>query len=64
MFFPSSKNGFVRMGVATNPNTPVETLEVLASDPNEWVRRGVARNPNIPAETLKLLATDKNKNAL
>ena len=42
--------------VAQNPNTPVETLKVLATDENFYVRRGVAENPNTPVETLKVLA--------
>ncbi len=46
--------------VAKNPNTPVETLNVLATDKNSGVRSCVARNPNTPAETLNVLATDKN----
>ncbi len=46
--------------VAKNPNTPAETLKVLATDKHSGVRCGVARNPNIPAETLKVLATDED----
>ena len=46
--------------VAQNPNTPIETLKVLATDQNYLVRWGVAHNPNTPAETLKDLATDKD----
>jgi len=46
--------------LAKNPNTPAETLKVLATDENPGVRCCVAQNPNIPVETLNLLATDKD----
>ena len=46
MFFPSSKNGFVRMGVASNPSTLADTLKVLATDEVECIRKRVASNPN------------------
>jgi hypothetical protein len=46
--------------LAKNPNTPVKTLKVLATDENSSVRYWVAQNPNTPVETLKVLATDKN----
>ena len=46
--------------LALNPNTPTETLNLLATDENSSVRREVARNPNTPVETLKVLATDKD----
>ena len=45
--------------LAKNPNTPVETLIVLATDENPYVRQYVANHPSTPAETLKVLATDK-----
>ena len=31
---------------ALNPNTPLETLQVLATDKDSYVRYYVARNPN------------------
>ena len=41
--------------LAPNPNTPTETLKVLATD-KEWsVRCGVSRNPNTPEEIHKLI---------
>ncbi len=43
-----------------NPNIPVESLNVLATDEYYSVRWRVAENPNIPVETLNVLATDKN----
>jgi len=45
--------------LARNPNTPVETLKVLATDESYSVRSWVARNPNTSPETLKVLATDE-----
>ena len=45
--------------LATNPNTPPETLERLANDKNFWVRECVADNPNTPPEALERLANDK-----
>jgi hypothetical protein len=45
--------------LAKNPNTPVETLKVLATDKDFWVRSRVAQNPNTPVETLKVFATDE-----
>ena len=45
---------------ARNPNTPPETLQVLATDKYYGVRCGVAQNPNTPQESLQVLATDEN----
>ena len=42
---------------AKNPNTPQETLKVLATDSDWRVRRWVAKNPNTPQEILEVLAT-------
>lgn len=53
-------NPHIKWNVAANPNTPVETLKVLATDKDYGVRQYIARNPNTPAETLKVLATDKD----
>ena len=41
-----------------NPNTPIKTLETLATDEDWSVRCGIARNPNIPTNLLETLATD------
>jgi hypothetical protein len=45
--------------LAQNPNTPTETLKVLATDEDYGFRCYVAKNPNTPAETLNVLATDE-----
>ena len=47
-----------KIELAKNPNTPIETLKVLATDWNSTVRYYVAENPNTSVETLKVLATD------
>ncbi len=54
----------MRTLVACNPNIPVETLKLLATDKEELVRRVGAFNPSTPVETLEVLATDKNNYAL
>ena len=38
--------------IARNPNTPPETLTLLAEDPNWNVKIGVASNPSTPTEIL------------
>lgn len=43
---------------ARNPNTPPETLHLLAQEANFWVRLNVASNPNTPLKALELLAQD------
>jgi hypothetical protein len=43
-----------------NPNTPPETLSLLAKDEVVDVRWNVAKNPNTPPETLTILAKDEN----
>ena len=48
----------VNQGEAANPNTPVATLEQLATDADNYVRLTVARNPNTPAASLEQMATD------
>ena len=40
--------------LAKNPNTPVETLKVLATDKDWSVRCVVAENPNYKTKTLEL----------
>ena len=42
-----------------NPNTPLETLELLVTDKDSCVRQAVALNPNTPPKILQLLATDE-----
>ena len=50
----------VRSAVASNANTPAETLLTLATDQDSDVRSAVASNANTPAETLLTLATDQD----
>ena len=49
-----------KLKLARHPNTPVESLSVLATDENSAVRYWVARNPNTSVESLKVLATDED----
>jgi hypothetical protein len=49
-----------RLEVARNPNTPPETLTILARDKNSGVRWWVARHNNTPPEILTILARDKD----
>jgi hypothetical protein len=46
--------------LADNPNTPPETLTILAGDKYFWVRWRVAQNPNTPPEILSILARDED----
>jgi hypothetical protein len=48
-----------KLELAQNPNTPQETLKVLATDKDSGVRYFVAQHPNTPPGSLKVLATDK-----
>ena len=47
-----------KIKLAKDPNTPQETLTILATDDDWSVRCGVAQNPNTPQELLKILTTD------
>ncbi len=49
----------VRRVVASNPNTPQQVLERLASEESAVIRRHVALNPKTPVETLKKLSEDR-----
>ena len=40
--------------LAQNPNTPTETLKVLATDEYSSIRYEVAQNPNYKTQTLEL----------
>jgi hypothetical protein len=40
---------------ASNPNTPIKTLEKLATDKNSYVRCRVAENPNAPHYIKKVI---------
>ena len=55
-------NPDIKWNVAKNPNTPIETLNLLATDEDFFVRCNVATNLTTPVETLNLLATDKDYN--
>jgi hypothetical protein len=48
----------VRRVVASNPNTPRQVLERLASEESALIRRHVALNPKTPVEILRKLAED------
>jgi len=56
-----SKEPLERKYAAKNPNTPPETLSMLAKDEEGSVRAEVAGNPKTPQETLSMLAKDKDK---
>lgn len=47
-----------RLLLALFPDTPAESLKILAEDDDCEVRRAAALNPNTPAESLKILAED------
>ncbi|HEY9607792.1 MAG TPA: hypothetical protein V6C93_00425, partial [Allocoleopsis sp.] len=55
-------NWEIRLGVASNPNTPGKILEELARDSNLWIREEVARNLQIPKSLLKQLAKRADEN--
>lgn len=48
----------VRVGLASNPNTPAEILSILHNDVSLTVRRHVAVNENTHPDTLGVLAQD------
>ena len=52
-------NDRMRINVACNSNTDVETLQMLANDRDWEVRLNVAKNPNAKIESLKQLAKDE-----
>jgi hypothetical protein len=47
-----------REALAANPSTPVDLLELLASDPRGTYSEAVAANPSVPRETLQVLLYD------
>ena len=47
--------------VAINPNTPLKTLYVLASDEDSGVRHTVAQNENAPLDMLYGLMGDRDR---
>jgi hypothetical protein len=54
--YPDS--AYIRYWVAGHPNTPIESLALLAEDAEEDVRYKVAWNPNCTPEILLKLARD------
>jgi len=52
----------IRVRVAENPKTPIEVLEVLATDRNADVRTAVGTNPSTPAHISYGLAFDEDPN--
>ena len=48
-----------KLDAADDPNTPQETLQLLATDKDDYVRYRVALNPNTSIQILQQLATDK-----
>lgn len=57
-----SKIDRIRLRVAENPRTPLDTLELLASDNNPDVRVAVGTNPSTPAYISYRLAFDEDPN--
>jgi hypothetical protein len=52
-------NRHQKLRAAENPNTPQETLELLATDEYYYIRHLITQNPNTPIKTLELLAIDE-----
>jgi hypothetical protein len=46
-----------KIKLAKDPNTPQETLQVLATDKNSDVRYEATQNPNYKKQTLELTST-------
>ena len=59
--FTNSFNYRIRIDVARNHNTDIETLEILANDRDWEVRSNVAKNKNTPMNTLRELAKDESE---
>lgn len=53
------KDREVRMAVASNPNTPQDTLHALIRDADMWVRIRAARNPALTLAMRMILADDE-----
>lgn len=59
----NSKNDDVKVAVAGNRNTDLQTLQKLAKKNEHWkVRMSVAGNENTDVPTLQMLAEDKDEN--
>jgi hypothetical protein len=48
-----------KLDAADDPNTPQETLQLLATDKDDYARYRVALNSNTSIQILQQLATDK-----
>ncbi|MER5643678.1 hypothetical protein [Streptosporangium sp. NPDC002524] len=48
----------IRLAVASDPATPPETLEAMATDPSRTVRRALAARTDAPGKVLRALAQD------
>ena len=59
--FKNSYNYRIRIDVARNHNTDIETLNILANDRDWEVRSNVAKNPNTPINILEELAKDESE---
>ncbi len=57
-----SEIDLIRLRVAENPKTPIETLELLATDRNPDVRVAVGTNRSTPAYVCFPLAFDEDPN--
>ena len=49
----TSKDVYVRLDIAGNPNTPAKTLDYLKNSKDIHILAAIARHPNTPAEILK-----------
>ena len=49
-----------RIALAEDINTPIETLEILATDKNHYVLEAVSGNPSTPEKILTRLIEDYN----
>lgn len=56
----NSQDCKVRLRLAENPASPVDTLVRLAKDPNAEIRASVASNPATPKDIVRTLANDEN----
>ena len=56
-----SSNRKLRQSIASNLNTPIKVLELLANDEDMYVRADVAGNENTPVEILEKLAGDTDR---
>jgi hypothetical protein len=57
----SEKRPYERFFIATNPNTPLNTLEQLAEDKDSQIRTWLCTNPNVTKEILTKLKNDPDQ---